>query len=163
MRVVHPACHHESPFQSVHRATPQGWRVVFLGVACIAAVAAVSVVLGGIEPRNLKPKAEETREHRTLLRAILAGLKLILHNTWQVFRIPSFLIILAAGESSMLSCLHRYASHMAGFHVYSYRAALLATGIVGTIAFSGLGGYRVGALPVRSAMQTESFPGSLTC
>ena len=77
----------------------EGWRVMFYAVACIALVATLCVLLFGIEPRYLKPKQPESpgpRKH-TVWQAVSAGLMLILRNTWQVFRIRSFQIIMAAG------------------------------------------------------------------
>jgi len=76
----------------------QGWRVVFFSMAGVAAGATVAVFLGGVEPRNLKPKADvEDSERPGPLRALQKGTTIILKSTWTVFRIRSFQVILVAG------------------------------------------------------------------
>ncbi|BDA48914.1 hypothetical protein COCOBI_13-0230 [Coccomyxa sp. Obi] len=80
-----------------------GWRVMFFVVACFAAVAAVAVFLGGIEPRNFQKDRgdpagnDETNSVRTPFgQAVWQGLRLIFTSTRTVFRIRSFQIILLA-------------------------------------------------------------------
>ena len=83
----------------------QGWRVVFFGMAGVATAATLTVLFGGIEPRNLKPKlAEEAGlQRKSLLQTLLAGIRLIISNTAAVFRVRTFLIILAAGVVGSIS------------------------------------------------------------
>ena len=67
-------------------------------MAGVAAGATVAVFLGGVEPRNLKPKAAvEDSERPGALRALQKGTMIILKSTWTVFRIRSFQFILVAG------------------------------------------------------------------
>lgn len=71
----------------------QGWRVMFFVVACFAAVAAVAVFLGGIEPRTFqKDRGDQAGNDidsgRTSFgQAVWQGLRLIFTSTRTVFRI----------------------------------------------------------------------------
>ena len=77
----------------------QGWRVIYFVMAGVAGAATAVVLLGGLEPRNLKEKSavEPKAEENSLLRTLWAGTRVIWNSTWAVFCIKTFLIILAAG------------------------------------------------------------------
>ncbi|KAK9846327.1 hypothetical protein WJX81_001569 [Elliptochloris bilobata] len=76
----------------------QGWRFVFLVMAALALLVTVLVLLFGVEPRSLKAKqgAAAPKTTRGGAAAVLAGLRAMVVDAWVVFRVPTFVIVLAA-------------------------------------------------------------------
>ena len=70
----------------------QGWRFVFYVMAVVAGSVTLLVLLFGFAPRNVLPAAH--RRAGGLLRAVQRGMASMFVDSYRVFRVPTFVLLL---------------------------------------------------------------------